>query len=47
MPLPICCGKEMKISMEVGRFIETKCVNCGDIVYIKKYAQQKPVMLDD
>ena len=47
MSLPICCGKEMKISMEVGRFIEAKCDECGDVVYVKKYAIQKPIMLDD
>ncbi len=47
MSLPVCCGKEMKVNVEVGRFIEVKCSGCGDVVYIKKYSQQKPVMIDD
>lgn len=37
----------MKISMEVGRFIEAKCGECGDVVYVKKYSVAKPVMIDD
>lgn len=47
MSLPICCGKEMKMTMEVGRFVEALCGECGDVVYVKKYVLQKPVMLDD
>ncbi len=45
--LPFCCGREMKVQMEVGRFVETKCDECGDVVYVKKYSLQKPVMIDD
>jgi ribosomal protein S27E len=47
MPLPVCCGKEMKVRMETGRFVEVKCDNCNDVVYVKKHIKQKPVMLDD
>ena len=47
MSLPVCCGKEMKVSMEVGRFVEAVCGACGDVVYVKKYSSQKPVMIDD
>ena len=47
MSLPVCCGKRMAVSMEVGRYVETKCSSCGDVVYIKKDTGQKPVMLDD
>ena len=45
--MPKCCGREMKISIETPRFIELQCEKCGDIVYVKKDAAQKPVMLDD
>ena len=45
--LPVCCGEEMKMSMDAGRFIEARCSGCGDVVYVKKYSLQKPVMLDD
>lgn len=47
MKLPLCCGTEMKSSMELGRFTEVQCGKCGDVVYVKRYSQQKPVMLDD
>ncbi len=47
MSLPVCCGKEMKISMEVGRFVEAKCSECGDVVYVKKYSAAKPILIDD
>ncbi len=45
--LPLCCGKEMKSTMELGRFTEAKCDNCGDVVYVKKLSENKPVLLDD
>ncbi len=47
MDLPVCCGKQMTASLELGRFVEVQCEKCGDIVYVKKYSSQKPVMLDD
>ena len=42
-----CCGKEMRITIETSRFIETECEQCGDVVYIKKGDAEKPQMLDD
>ncbi|MFH0832155.1 MAG: hypothetical protein V1900_00315 [Candidatus Aenigmatarchaeota archaeon] len=46
--IPVCCGKKMKINMELGRFVEVQCDKCGDTVYIKKYSDaQKPVLIDD
>ena len=46
--LPTCCGSEMKVSMELGRFLEVQCQKCGDVIYIKKYeAENRPIMLDD
>lgn len=47
MGLPMCCGTAMKPGLELGRFTETKCQKCGDVIYIKKLAETKPVMLDD
>lgn len=47
MELPVCCGKQMSSNLELGRFVEVQCEKCGDIVYVKKYASQRPVMLDD
>ena len=47
MSLPVCCGKEMKASIEVGKFIEAKCESCGDVVYVKKHPHKKPVMIED
>lgn len=47
MKLPMCCGKEMKVNLELGRFIEVQCNKCGDVIYLKKYAADKPVMIDD
>ncbi len=47
MDLPKCCGAAMKISLELGRFLEVKCRKCSDTVYIKRYSDYKPVMLDD
>jgi len=47
MELPKCCGKSMDILLELGRFLEVKCKKCADTVYIKRYSNYKPVMLDD
>lgn len=44
---PNCCGFEMKISLETPRFYEMRCEKCNDIVYVKKNAETKPVLLDD
>lgn len=45
--LPSCCGSEMKVTLELGRFAEVQCGKCGDVVYIKKYSAQKPMLIDD
>lgn len=45
--LPQCCGHEMSVKLDLGRFIETSCDNCGDTVYIKKLEAPKPHMIDD
>ena len=45
--VPMCCGKEMKINIETPRFLEVQCEKCGDVIYIKKKDEQKPVMIDD
>lgn len=47
MELPLCCGTSMKLHMDLGRFTEAKCQTCGDVIYVKKYSQKKPVLLDD
>lgn len=45
--LPICCGSEMKTSLELGRFIEVQCNKCNDVIYIKRQTVQTPVLIDD
>ena len=45
--IPSCCGKEMRINIETPRFLEVQCEKCGDVVYIKKNVEQKPVLIDD
>lgn len=48
MKLPTCCGKEMKINMDLGRFLEVNCNKCGDVVYIKKVGEtNRPILIDD
>jgi hypothetical protein len=47
MELPVCCGKQMEIKLELGRFVEVRCPKCGDIVYVKKYKEERPVLIDD
>ena len=44
---PQCCGQEMKIRTDLGKFIEIYCNACGDTIYIKKQEVPKPQMLDD
>ncbi|MFH0832767.1 MAG: hypothetical protein V1900_03555 [Candidatus Aenigmatarchaeota archaeon] len=39
MEMPVCCGKRMKINMELGRFLEVQCGICGDIDYTKRYSR--------
>ena len=45
--IPKCCGKEMKVTSELGRFIEVQCEKCGDVIYLKKAEFQKPKLIDD
>ena len=47
MKLPKCCGREMRIDADTGKFLEIVCVSCGDTVYVKKDDSKKPQMLDD
>lgn len=47
MRLPRCCGHEMRVRMDVGRFLEVQCNDCRDVVYIKKSEVPKPQMIDD
>ena len=48
MKMPKCCGKEMKISIEMSRFVELCCEECGDIVYMKKNEMiLQPKLIDD
>jgi len=45
--MPNCCGAEMSVNIELGRFIEAVCGRCGDVVYIKKRSLATPQMIDD
>ena len=46
--IPSCCGRKMKLNLELGRFLEILCEECNDIVYVKAYSEnRKPIMLDD
>ncbi len=47
MKLPKCCGHEMSIRMDVGRFLEVQCSGCKDVVYVKKSEIPKPQLIDD
>ncbi len=47
MLTPKCCGSKMEVTMENGKFIEVKCGQCGDVVYVKKGEILEPQMLDD
>ncbi len=42
-----CCNRPMKKNLETSRFVEMQCTHCGDIIYVKKEAHTKPVMIDD
>ena len=45
--IPGCCGREMNVQMDLGRFWEAHCDVCGDVVYLKKTETPKPHMIDD
>lgn len=47
LKLPKCCGREMNIKLDLGRFWEVHCDVCSDVVYVKKSEVPRPQMLDD
>ncbi len=48
MKFPKCCDVDMQLHLETSRYLEVKCTNCGDVVYIKKQeCVQRPQMIDD
>lgn len=47
MKIPECCGETMRIDADSGKFVEVICVHCGDRVYLKKSAMQRPQIIDD
>ncbi|MBI4170592.1 MAG: hypothetical protein HY514_02775 [Candidatus Aenigmarchaeota archaeon] len=47
MSVPKCCGVEMGVNVETGKFVEVQCKMCGDVVFVKKGETNKPQMLDD
>ncbi len=47
MKMPTCCETEMNSVYETTKFMEAHCGVCGDVVYVKKEAAQKPQLIDD
>ena len=47
LKLPKCCGREMNIKLDLGKFWEAHCDICKDVVYVKKSDVPRPQMLDD
>lgn len=47
MSLPKCCGEQMETSVETVKFVEVRCRECGDTVFVKKDEADKPQLLDD
>jgi hypothetical protein len=47
LKLPRCCGREMNIKVDLGKFWEVHCDVCNDVVYVKKSDFPRPQMLDD
>ena len=47
MLVPKCCGSDMSINVETGKFLEVQCRMCGDVVFVKKNDTNRPQMLDD
>ena len=45
--IPACCGKTMRIHVEMPLHYEVRCDTCDDVIYVKKEKKNKPVMLDD
>jgi hypothetical protein len=44
---PHCCGREMSIKTDLGKFLEVNCGICGDVIYIKKQDVSRPQLIDD
>ena len=44
---PECCGQQMTVRTDIGRFLEVFCEVCKDSIYIKKQDATKPQMIDD
>ena len=47
LDLPKCCGIDMRMKLEMGKFLEVECEKCKDVVYVKKESSLKPQLLDD
>ena len=47
MNMPKCCGREMNLRIDLGKFWEAQCDVCSDTIYIKKKEIPKPQMLSD
>ncbi len=44
---PKCCGREMSVKLDMGKFWEVHCGVCDDVVFVKKSEIPKPEMIDD
>ena len=44
---PECCGQQMNVRTDMGRFLEVFCEVCKDSIYVKKQDAAKPQMIDD
>ena len=44
---PQCCGHDMRIKTDLGKFLEVCCDVCSDVIYVRKQDASKPQMLDD
>jgi transcription initiation factor IIE alpha subunit len=36
-----CCGATMKLQFDAGNFMEFKCSDCGEIIYVKNPFAEK------
>lgn len=41
----LCCGRKMGVTLDLGRFTEMQCQGCGDVIYVKKAHDLKPMMI--
>jgi hypothetical protein len=44
--MPKCCGQDMGIRMNLGRFWEIQCRTCRDTAYVKKAEIPRPQVLE-